>query len=410
MRKVIAILIIILPIAIVAGLGWFFLLRDQTVPIGETVMGILPFGSAGENAQQPTTDSSTSFGNTQDKPLETDEFAKPTADLFRLSGTPIAGFVVLKNGGKNIVRYVDRATGHIYDVDLATLEKTKISNQTLPKIYEAYFRADGNAVLLRSLKGDSDEIDNLVLTLTPPKSTSTTHTISSNPLRGNISAVAVGSGNTLFYALRDTSSVVSSTFGGTGTKTLLSYNFNNWRLTTAGNNLVIFPKASAGAQGHAYTLNTSSGALKKVVGALNGLVVTPNPAGNRILYSYFENNQTRLFVKNLTNGKESEILPVTLAEKCVWSTKNVEMFFCSTPTESSTNLELDNWYKGSTHFSDYIWRFDSKSETAQLLSEPKRSLDLDIDATELKLSSNEDYLIFKNKTDLSLWAIKLEPL
>ena len=40
--------------------------------------------------------------------------------------------------------------------------------------------------------------------------------------------------------------------------------------------------------------------------------------------------------------------------------------------------------------------------------EPKPTLGIDIDAVELKLSPDEDYLIFINKTDLTLWAIKLE--
>ena len=417
MRKIVISLIIIFSIALLVSFGWYFFLRDTSVPIGETVMSILPFGSAGNDTRPTTNDQQLTTGVTETgNQSTTDEFAKPTADLFRISDTPVAGFMVLKKGNENIVRYVDRTTGHIYDVDLATLEKTKIHNQTLPKIYEAYFRPDGNAVLLRSLKGDSDVVENLSLTLTPPKATlagspqatSTLYAVSSTALRGNISVVTIGSGNTLFYALRDTSSVVSSAFNGTGAKTLFTSAFIDWRLVSAGNNLVIFPKASANTLGNAYILNTSSGALKKIAGPFNGLIAIPNSTGNQILYSYFENNKTRLFAKNLTSEKESEIFPATLVDKCVWSTKEVETFFCGTPTKNLTGIEPDNWYRGLSHFSDYIWRFDSKSETAQLLSEPKKGLDLDIDAMELKLSSNEDYLIFKNKTDLSIWALKLE--
>ena len=281
----------------------------------------------------------------------------------------------------------------------------------MPKIYEAYFRPDGNAVLLRSLKDDSDVVENRVFTLTSPKSTSTDnlYTVSSTALRGDISTIAVaGTGNTLFYALRDVSSVVSSTFNGTGSKTLLTSPFSDWRLAMTGNSLVLHTKASTNVSGYAYTLNTSNGVLTKILGPLNGLLALPNASGNQVLYSYVENNETRLFAKNLQSKDVSEISPATLAEKCVWSAKNTNTVFCGAPTYNPEAGEPDNWYSGVTHFSDRIWSFDTSIEIAKILAEPKENLGIDIDVIEPKLSPNEDYLIFVNKTDLSLWALRLE--
>lgn len=412
MKKILIILVAVLSIILIIFLGWYLLIRNPKIPIGEAVGNILPFGS-GDNTNipiLPTSDPSTPLkANDQ---LTTDKFGSPTALLFRISDTPVAGVVSFKRGGGTIVRYVDRATGHIYDTDLSTLAKTKVSNQTLPKIYEAYFRPDGNAVLLRSLKDDSDVVENLTLALTPPQGTSTNtlYAVSSTPLRGNVGSVAVGSGNTLFYTLRDTSSIVSSLFNGTGIKTLLTSSFTDWRLASAGNNLVVYTKASASTPGFAYTLNTSNKAFIKILGPLNGLIVIPNSSGNRVLYSYSENNKTKLFAKNLQSKALYEILPTTLAEKCIWSIKNVGRFFCGTPVDSPRTEEPDSWYRGATHFSDRIWLFDANTEIAQVLVEPKLSLGVDIDMAEPKLSPDEDYLIFINKTDLSLWALRLKLL
>ena len=431
MKKVFIILITVVATILVAFLGWYFLLRNPNIPVGEAIRDILPFGS-GDDISGPTTNDPRLTTGTGEQQVF-DEFAVPTAKLFRLSNTPVAGAVVLNprstssgqgSTSTTIVRYVDRATGHIYDVNLATLEKTKVTNQTLPKIYEAYFRPDGNAVLFRSLKNDSDVVENLSLALTPPTATvsttstssgqasspqaSTLYSVSSTALRGDISSVAVGSGNTLFYALRDTSSIVSSAFNGTGVKNLFTSAFSNWRLTTSGNSLVIHTKASANVPGYAYTLNPSNGALTKIVGPLNGLVAISNAAGTRGLYSYAEGNRTRLFAQDLKSGAATEILPATLAEKCIWSIKKAGTLFCAVPTSGVGAGEPDNWYRGLTHFSDQIWHFDNDSDIAQLISEPKNDLDVDIDVSLLKLSPNEDYLIFINKTDLSLWALKLE--
>lgn len=406
MKKILIILIAVVAIALVAFFGWYLFWRNPNIPAGEVAKNILPFGS-GKNAPLPAT------GDGQpgtEFPVLADKYSVPTAKLFRIADTPVAGAVVFKKGNQTIVRYVDRATGHIYDSDLATLEKTKITNDTLPKIYEAYFRADGNAVLLRFLKEDSDVVENLSLALTPPKATSSgaLYTVSATPLRGNISAVTAGSGNTFFYALRDTSSIVASTFNGTGAKTLLTYPFTDWRLAAVGNSLAVYTKASADASGYAYTLNTANGAFTKILGPLNGLVVIPDTSGNRVLYSYVENNKTRLFARNLVNKAVGEIIPGTLAEKCVWSIKKAGAIFCSAPINDLGPEEPDNWYRGVTHFSDRIWLLDTNTGTAKVLVEPKQSMDIDIDATELKLSLNEDYLIFINKIDLSLWALRLE--
>src|SRR3989344_140818 len=135
MRKIIIILIIVLSIAVIALAGWYFLLRNSNVPVVETVLGILPFGEGGGDTTRPTTDPSTSLGASNQGDQSTtgtnDKFANPTANLFRISTEPVAGVVVFNINNKGtstvVARYVDRATGHIYDADLATLEKTRVN-------------------------------------------------------------------------------------------------------------------------------------------------------------------------------------------------------------------------------------------------------------------------------------------
>src|SRR3989344_7184557 len=160
MKKILIISLAVISVALIASLGWYFLVRDKEVPLGKAISNSLPFGS-----EDNTLPAAASRQPVDETPELVDKFSSPTANLFRLSATPVAGAVVFERGKQLVVRYVDRATGHIYDANLATLEKTKVTNNTLPKIYEAYFRIDGNAVLLRYLKDDSDVVENLSLTL-----------------------------------------------------------------------------------------------------------------------------------------------------------------------------------------------------------------------------------------------------
>ncbi|MEK7135525.1 MAG: hypothetical protein AAB780_02370 [Patescibacteria group bacterium] len=413
--------LIIVGIALLFSLiAWFFL-RDTstTTPVATIPTGGSPFGTAGGDINIPALGTETVGETTafDDQNISSEE------TLFRISNTPSAGFVVFARGGDTIVRYVDRGTGHISEVTLpktgaTTLAKKKITNNTLPKIYEAHFRSDGSSVLLRFLEGDTDVVKNTSLTLTAPKSTlaSTSspqatdalYTVAAANLRGGLSSILVGTGNSLYYVLKDNSSIGSSDFIGGSQRTLFSSAFNNWRLGKFGNNLLVYTKASATAAGYAYSLPSGGGSLTKLLGPLPGLTVVANNSGTRLLYSYNEGGIPKLFVKNLENNAVSEILPASLAEKCVWSTKNINVFFCGTPLGGLTSSEPDNWYLGITHFTDYLWRFDTVSESAQLVSEPKTEFDMDIDVSDLRVTTQEDFLVFINKRDQTLWAVRLQ--
>lgn len=392
-------------------LGWYFFLNKNSAPVADIARGISPFGS-GENLPNGEMVNSSIPAIIEGKVSVNNQPEIPTADLFKVTSEPVAGFVILSDKtSTTTARYVERATGHIYSADLLTNIKNRLSNQTLPKIYEAYFNQNGDSVLLRSLKNDSDMVENTIISLTPDKTkTEIPYQISLNPLRRDIKAVAVGSNNTLFYVSRDTNTITSSSFENTNKKTVLASPFTNWRLITAGRNLMIHTKASFNVPGYAYSVNINSGGLIKILGPLNGLVASINPSGTRVLYSYNENGQNKLFVKNLKEDKTLEILPATLADKCIWSTKREWVIFCAIPINGLSDGEPDNWYKGVTHFSDYIWFFDTNSNVARVLTESDRPFGTEIDVIEPKLSENEDYMAFINKLDLSLWALKLPEL
>ncbi|MBX4181405.1 hypothetical protein KW807_00900 [Candidatus Parcubacteria bacterium] len=415
-----SITLIVIFLLLVAGSGWFVFMRGSSVPVGEAIKNILPFGSSGEDIQ-PTTDNQrpTTIINTnaEDNFLVNDESGKPVDDLLHLSSAPVAGAVSFISKGNTVVRYVDRATGHIYDVTLpgpnssSTPFKSNVTNQTIPKIYSAHFRPDGGAVLLRYLKGEEDVVENLSLTLTPPTATSTDslYGIAATTLRGDISAVAVGTGNTLFYALSDSGAIVSSTFNNPVIKTLFTSTFTEWGLRSAGNTLWLTTKPSGQVVGRSYILNTSTNSLNRVLGPMNGLSVMPESSGTRVFYSYVEGLEPKSAVKNLKTGAVLDILPVTLADKCAWSIKKNNLVLCGVPDNGVGVNEPDNWYQGRSHYSDRLWLYNTTSEITQVILEPKSSFNLDLDIYQPQLSPNEDYLIFINKSDLSLWAFKLGP-
>lgn len=401
------ILLISIPIIASVILVLFFIVgrvSKSDEPIVNIPAGTSPFGS-GEgfiSEEVPTT-----LSNEEGVEELYNEEGVPVANFFRVSDGPVAGAVVFTRNTQTIVRYVERSTGHISEVVLPQRKATealaprKISNNTLPKVYEAHFRSDGSSVLLRMLENDTDAQRNLTLNLAT--------TSSGTLLRGVLGDVATGAGNSLIYTVEDSKIIASSDFSGNNIKALLNTSFMDWRLAQAGTGVLMFTKPAANYPGYAYILN-SAGSLNKILGPLNALSATIDPTGNQLFYSYKDKGFAKSSTINLRTGVVVEISPATLSEKCVWMPKKTGRVICGVPTGNISSREPDSWYRGETSFSDRIWEFDTNQEIAQILEEPKPKFNIDLDVIEPKISPSEDYLIFMNKRDMTLWALKLSEL
>src|SRR3989344_7017565 len=60
------------------------------------------------------------------------------------------------------LRYVDRATGNIYQTFADKIEERKFSTTVIPGVYEAYFGNRGESVVMRYLKKDERTIETFV--------------------------------------------------------------------------------------------------------------------------------------------------------------------------------------------------------------------------------------------------------
>ncbi len=414
MKKILLISGGVILVVVLGIFSWILVSKDPEVPVGEVLRDFLPFGSGDDFVVPP---GGGGFGEGEGgEDSSVGEGGAPEKILFRVTDVPVAGFVTLNRGASSTaVRYAERATGHIYEVNLENLERARLTNQTLPKIYEAHFRADGSAVLFRSLQNDSDVITNVSLAIAPPKAAATSsedefYTVSSTALRGELGSVAAGPTNTLFYVLDDVDSIVSSAFDGSSQKTLLSSQFTDWVLAPYGNTgLLVYTKAGgANTPGYAYTLG-GSGGLTKVAGPVPDLTALISHDGKKLVLSQSYAGNIRSFIRNVEDDTSSEMSSPTFADKCVWSRERLAVVFCATPSNNIGSGEPSNWYLGRTSFQDKIWSFDTETELSELLAEPANIVGLDLDLVRPKLSPREDYLVFINKKDLSLWALKLAP-
>src|SRR3989344_8083159 len=104
-------ILIIFSVLVLAGIATWFLLQGRGIPLVENVVNSLPFGSG--NDTSPTTDNKQP--STDGEGATSDLFNSKSGETTRISDTPVAGAIPLTQNNQTIIRYVDRATGHIYD-------------------------------------------------------------------------------------------------------------------------------------------------------------------------------------------------------------------------------------------------------------------------------------------------------
>ena len=444
-------LIIILIISATTVFGFLYF-RPQTTPSGDSDQGINfisrfnPFSN--NKTIIPKTESPVvDISGTLPPPAE----EIPIVKLKRISGMPVAGFglfmkerlkdinptptLPLSGEGDNLVppakggsgglkptppptefitavRYVERATGNIYQTFLDKIEERKFSTTVIPKVHEAYFGNKGKSVIMRYLKIDDRTIETFVGTL--PKELLGGDTTLNNEIKGsflpdNITDASVSPDATkIFYLFNVGDNMVGTIFNLLDNKKIQIFDslFTEWlSFWPNGSLITLTTKPSWNTKGYMYGLNPSAKSFNRILGDINGLTTLTSPNGKLVLYG---NNNLSLSVYNIS-AKNSDLLGVrTLPEKCVWG-KLSDIVYCAVPKSINETEYPDAWYQGEVSFSDQIWRIDIKNGNTTMISDPVTILGgEDIDGIKLTLDESEKYLLFVNKKDSFLWELKLE--
>ncbi len=110
---------------------------------------------------------------------------------------------------------------------------------------------------------------------------------------------------------------------------------------------------------------------------------------------------------DIKTGVVAPASPATFSEKCVWSKKDVNTLYCAVPREYLGGESLTLWYMGRASFTDDIWQYDLKNNTSVMIENLSVDSGKTIDIIKPLLSENEQYLVFMNKIDNTLWSLDL---
>lgn len=298
------------------------------------------------------------------------------------------------------LRYVERATGHIYQIYLDTKGTGKISNSTIPGISEVLFDSTAKSVIYRYLSSDNNTISSFIATLGSQKS---------EFLPSNIINISTSRDGTRFFYLAKTSSGVIGTirlFGESKSSQVWTSPHTEWTSEWVGKDKIyLTTKPSWAVDGSVFSLNTLNGSLTKVFGGVRGLSTLANSDGSTILYSTSGSTESKLGILDVKNHTTSDINTYGLAEKCVWSIDNVNIY-CAVPNTMEGREYPDSWYQGLNSFDDRFVKINSVS--GEVISMANSINTESVDATNLFLNKNETELYFVNKKDSTLWSLDLK--
>ena len=261
------------------------------------------------------------------------------------------------------IRYVNRATGNIYQTFADKLDERKFSSTVIPKVYEAFFGNKGGSVIMRYLKADNKTIETFLGAL--PKEYLGADSIGTSEVKGsflpeNITDISISPDTSKVFYLFNTGDTVAGVTASLQTSTkvqIFSSPFTEWLSLWPNDKVVtLTTKPSAYALGFAYSTNPNKKDFSKILGGIAGLTTLTSPDGKMVLYG---DKNLSLNILSLDTRNTYSAGVKTLPEKCVWATTS-DVLYCAVPKYIDNGNYPDSWYQGEVSFSDVIWKIDAK--------------------------------------------------
>lgn len=365
---------------------------------------LLPFGSGGSDTNEFNQEGNSNSLIADPESLMENSIAEGV--VRKLSETPVTGALLFRRNDQDIVRFLEKATGHIYEVNLSANSRDRVSNTTIPKTEEVLWGKDGLSFILRN--ANSGYIQTIFGQF-DTKATGTpqdvlTEEIDENILMGTFSPdksrIATGNESPTGFELR---------IGDANAKRLTTtwkYPLSEWRIAwPESKTIALTGKASANVGGSLFFINPDTGAQRSILTA-PGLITQVSPDANNVLYSTSQNNSVLLSLKTLSPESLQALSYKTIADKCAWISSI--QFVCAIPNEILPKDMPDSWYRGDAQFTDTLWIHNIRTGESREIVEFSGSEKDGIDVDQIISAPNQNILLVKNKKDGILWAVTLQ--
>lgn len=176
-------------------------------------------------------------------------------------------------------------------------------------------------------------------------------------------------------------------------KVILPTRFENWQIGWVNNNVLslITSPTPGNPTSLLFTLNTETKSLHNILDSKNNLEVVWSPNGQKIIYSYGSDpvQEGGLYFMDLANQEEVGLNINLDASKCTWSIDNKTV--CCAGKDSFVTIDTSA----------------AQPAAEDISTLPKEILSSAATASNLLLTSSEDYLVFKNTQNGKLYGLSL---
>lgn len=396
--------ILLLFVLILAGLWWWLFFERSPSPVSNTASSTRPQAFSPLNPNNNTTQPGSTTTPVQETPVVTNEApAFVPKKIRKLYSTPVAyGVTASSTASSSSVFFVDRGTGHVYNMSIDDEKPNKISNTTILRVFESIIDTKAKNIVLRYIKEGSE----IITTVFAPIDTE----IKARNATNSLQEVTISpKGDRLFSLEKTMTGALGyiSKIDGTAKTLVFDSPLKEWLVSwPEEGTIALTTKASYTKPGYLFLVNTKTGESKKVLGPIYGLTTNVSRDAKRVLFGLSESGKISTKMLNLADGSIQTTLLQTLPEKCVWSVVKKTSVYCAVPNEPAQNMP-DAWYKGLVNNVDQIWHLDTVTNDIGKLSNLLTDTGTLIDAVNLTLDDKEFALYFINQNDLSLWSADL---
>lgn len=405
--------------------GWYVFLRNERAAVeGESAargfaIGIPSFlGSRGSTAANTSADPASPevIGNTDSAFSRLLGFGQPAAReaeitpqssvrseetraprFWRVTSAPVAGAAFSATSSQ--LRYVERASGHVFEADPFTGTITRLTNTLTPRVYEA-FLGGGSSVVLRTIE------DGTAATFGGRTSTTTQNGLSELLLTNlgatidDIVSYATTPEILMIAKTGEVSHLIRSRVDGGAPKQLLTLPGGDFRIQLAGESIFLTERAGSGIGGSAYRATNT---LVPLVQNIPGLTTRVQAQTENILFSSDDGARVRLFAQ-IAKAGPNELSLATIAEKCAWAPTG-STAYCAAPQGTIPANFLDHWYLGEAHTEDIWYSIDATAAKVATLFRIDSSYAMDVENPSVDPTGK--YIAFQNARDKSLWVLRI---
>jgi len=399
---------IILLVLVIAVFGWYFFYGPSGVtklppPVTTPRQNVFPFG------QGPTTPKTNKQATTTQNQnvIDLSAIKQAIPRLREISANPIGGEALYNATNTTVIRYVDKATGHVSELNLDTDDQAQVSNVTIPQIAETLWGPNGKSLIFRYLK-DGTTIRSFYGAINS-NATGTKPAIEGIFLADNVRNMAASGGKILYFDPSvEGGRLIQAGMDGSKKSIIWSSDFGEWGLSWNGSKTaLVYSKPSGTENGSAYIINLANGQASKVDGDMPGLQASLSPAGDYVFIASATQGGLSSEIYSVAKKTAMPLSIATIADKCAWANTE-KAIYCGFPTIIADGLYPDDWYKGTTSFADKLWKINLSTGETTLVLDPAAEGLSEFDMTNLALDPSDSYIAFMNKKDMALWTYKIK--